>query len=68
MRVHDGATLERSCADCGLVLQKVLDDAGALSREYLLARKKCCENFCRNCPYGCDPLALQNAKSADTTA
>ena len=24
---------------------------GALSREYLLSRGRCCENGCRNCPW-----------------
>jgi len=33
----------------------VADQRGSLTREYLLARKTCCENFCRNCPYGFRP-------------
>lgn len=28
------------------------DENGALSREFLLSRGYCCENGCRNCPYG----------------
>lgn len=31
---------------------RVFDDSGALSREFLLDRGYCCENGCRNCPYG----------------
>ena len=31
---------------------RVFDEAGALSREFLLNRGYCCENGCRNCPYG----------------
>lgn len=30
----------------------LFDADGALSREYLLHRGTCCENGCRNCPYG----------------
>ncbi len=30
----------------------VFDADGALTREYLLARGRCCENGCRNCPWG----------------
>jgi len=30
----------------------IFDAAGALTREYLLDRGYCCENGCRNCPYG----------------
>ncbi len=29
----------------------MLDDHGAISREYLAARGFCCDNGCRNCPY-----------------
>jgi hypothetical protein len=28
------------------------DDAGALSRDFLFRRGRCCEEGCRNCPYG----------------
>ncbi len=30
------------------------DADGALTREFLLRRGTCCENGCRNCPYGFD--------------
>lgn len=36
----------------------VFDADGALSREYLLSRGYCCENGCRNCPYGYSRLAV----------
>ena len=28
------------------------DENGALTREFLLRRGSCCQNGCRNCPYG----------------
>ncbi len=28
------------------------DEDGAFTREFLLRRDFCCENGCRNCPYG----------------
>ena len=28
------------------------DENGALSREFLLRRGHCCQEGCRNCPYG----------------
>ncbi len=31
---------------------RTFDEHGALSREFLLNRGYCCENGCRNCPYG----------------
>lgn len=30
----------------------LFDADGALSREYLLSRGRCCRSGCRNCPYG----------------
>lgn len=30
----------------------LFDKDGALSREFLLHRGYCCQNGCRNCPYG----------------
>ncbi len=30
----------------------LFDADGALTRAYLLRRGYCCENGCRNCPYG----------------
>jgi hypothetical protein len=33
----------------------LFDAGGALSREHLLHRGYCCENGCRNCPYGFRP-------------
>jgi hypothetical protein len=31
---------------------QLFDPEGALTREYLLWRGTCCQNGCRNCPYG----------------
>ena len=31
---------------------EVFDEDGALSRAFLLQRGFCCENGCKNCPYG----------------
>lgn len=28
------------------------DENGALSRDFLLRRGRCCQESCRNCPYG----------------
>jgi hypothetical protein len=33
------------------MLLALLDDEGALSREFLAARNSCCDTGCRNCPY-----------------
>lgn len=30
----------------------IFDEDGALSRDFLLRRGFCCENGCKNCPYG----------------
>jgi len=30
----------------------IFDKDGALTREFLLQRGYCCQNGCRNCPYG----------------
>jgi len=52
MRVHENPAPGAACEKCGVGLQRIVDELGALSREYLMARHVCCENFCRNCPYG----------------
>ena len=31
---------------------KIFDPDGALSREFLVRRGHCCEDGCKNCPYG----------------
>lgn len=31
---------------------EIFDEEGALSRSFLLQRGFCCENGCKNCPYG----------------
>src|SRR6476646_230612 len=45
-------TLSReTCQTCGGELLPWLDGAGAICREFLLARGNCCDSGCRNCPY-----------------
>jgi hypothetical protein len=39
------------CPACNTELQPLIDERGAMSREFLAARGSCCENGCRNCPY-----------------
>jgi len=39
------------CRACGTTLLALLDEEGALSREFLAARNSCCDTGCRNCPY-----------------
>ena len=39
------------CDQCKIPMLPAVDRHGAYTREYLLARKVCCENSCRNCPY-----------------
>lgn len=36
------------------------DGLMVLTRRYLLSRGFCCENGCRNCPYGNAPVADQS--------
>ena len=40
-----------ACPTCAVRLQRLNDDVGALSREFLAARGTCCDSGCRNCPY-----------------
>ena len=45
-------TLSREVCDrCGEQLLPFLDQSGAISRAFLLARGSCCDSGCRNCPY-----------------
>ena len=39
------------CKACGAKLFPLLDEGGALSRDFLVARRSCCDSGCRNCPY-----------------
>lgn len=64
LHVYDAAQPEGQCPACHLTLQPVVDAYGALTREYLLARKKCCENLCRNCPWGHPSLLASIGQSA----
>ncbi|MEZ0327890.1 MAG: cysteine-rich CWC family protein [Fimbriimonas sp.] len=41
----------KRCLESEAEEPSIFDDAGALTREFLLARGKCCGNKCRNCPY-----------------
>ena len=42
------------------------DPDGALSRDYLLRRGRCCQEGCRNCPYGfVAPDAVASVMSAE---
>lgn len=43
--------------DPGVCAESPFDADGALSRRYLLSRGHCCENGCRNCPYGFEGAA-----------
>lgn len=40
-----------SCAKCGAPLLRLFDPDRSLTREYLLAKKECCDCDCKNCPY-----------------
>jgi hypothetical protein len=40
-----------ACGGCASELLPLLDENGAISREFLVARGSCCDNGCRNCPY-----------------
>jgi hypothetical protein len=40
-----------TCPTCGVPLQLLLDERGALSPGFLAARGECCDTGCRNCPY-----------------
>src|SRR5262249_6828297 len=48
-----------ACPTCAVTLRRLNDDAGALSREFLLARGTCCDSGCRNCPYPADAVSLK---------
>lgn len=61
LAVHN-ATPGECCPQCKVEYKAVLDEKGALTRDYLLARKVCCENFCRNCPYDFKPKLLNDFK------
>ncbi|HEY5093487.1 MAG TPA: DUF5522 domain-containing protein [Candidatus Eremiobacteraceae bacterium] len=46
-----GSTASPKCAGCGATMLALLDDDGALTREFLAARGSCCGSGCKNCPY-----------------
>jgi hypothetical protein len=39
------------CEGCASELLPLLDENGAISRDFLVARGTCCSNGCQNCPY-----------------
>lgn len=45
------AVTRQICGACGGELLPFLDENGAISRAFLIARETCCGNGCRNCPY-----------------
>lgn len=50
LKTRQTATRE-TCEACGGELLPLLDENGALCRDFLLARGSCCDTGCRNCPY-----------------
>ena len=51
------AVTRQQCAACGGTLAPLLDEHGAISAEFLIARGSCCGSGCRNCPYKKDESA-----------
>jgi hypothetical protein len=45
----------------------LFDASGALTREFLLRRGACCENGCRNCPYGFKKEQAEDGKVKEDT-
>jgi len=45
------AVTRQMCESCGGPLLPLLDEHGAISRDFLIARARCCDTGCRNCPY-----------------
>jgi Family of unknown function (DUF5522) len=41
----------------GVATPADFDETGALTRDFLLRRGHCCQEGCRNCPYGLPPEA-----------
>ncbi len=56
------ATPGDCCPRCKRALCRMQDENGAMSRDYLLARKACCGSGCRNCPY--DPTRSDTRNSS----
>jgi hypothetical protein len=46
-----GSGASKKCAGCGATLLALLDEDGALTKEFLAARGSCCGSGCKNCPY-----------------
>jgi hypothetical protein len=47
----DQAATGAVCDRCGVEWLALLDEDGAISRDFLVARGSCCDSGCRNCPY-----------------
>jgi hypothetical protein len=45
------ALTRQQCTACGGTLAPLLDEHGAISADFLVARGSCCGSGCRNCPY-----------------
>lgn len=45
------AVSRQLCGACGGEFLPLLDENGAISSDFLVARASCCSNRCRNCPY-----------------
>jgi hypothetical protein len=50
--VDTGLKASHSAVHRDVPVESIFGADGALTREYLLERGYCCENGCRNCPYG----------------
>jgi len=46
----------------------IFDADGALTREFLLDRGYCCQNGCRNCPYGFRKPAVDGTSTTPSTS
>jgi len=49
--MSQNAVTGQFCGACGGELLPLLDENGAISKDFLVARGSCCGNGCRNCPY-----------------
>lgn len=71
--VSEGARLRLSCVQVTNASDLMpeasdFDADGALTREFLLRRGCCCENGCRNCPYGFAPDKTETGEARGSLA
>ncbi|MEP6822218.1 MAG: DUF5522 domain-containing protein [Chthoniobacterales bacterium] len=59
--MSENAITAGTAADEPIATAEDFDPDGALSRDYLLRRGRCCQEGCRNCPYGL-PAVLSGTK------